>query len=98
MAELDTQRLVACIEDAHAIQAIETEQDLRRFFENSKTKIQDVFQENVDEVMDRWKGESDKIQKIREYLLWEYVAYNIAELYNSYDLVRDMFETRSGHG
>ena len=98
MAELDTKRLIACLEDGRAIARIETEADLRAFFEASATDVGRVFEEGVDQVLDRWQGEDDKIRKIRDYLLWEYIAYNIAELYNSYDLVRDMFEHHTASG
>lgn len=90
MAELD--RLTRCIEDAQAILAMRSEADLHTFFRDSRTGIRTVFRETADQMLERWPDDEQRMEKIRDYLLMEYIAYNIAEIYNSYDLVRDMFE------
>jgi hypothetical protein len=92
MTELD--RLMLCLEDARTIEAIRSADDLRAFFGNSRTGIEAVFEETADQVLERWLDDGQRIARIREYLLMEYIAYNIAEIYNSYDLVRDMFEAQ----
>ena len=88
MSELD--RLMACFADAQELISVKTEDQLRRFFKASRTNISDAFEGGVDGLLRRWEGRS--MDDICAYLLWDYIAYNIAELYNSYDLARDVLE------
>ncbi len=87
MSDLD--RLSACIDDARTIEGLQTETDLREFFAYSKTNISLVFGMTADQVLDRWPDSADRMEKVRAYLLWEYIAQNIAKLYQAYDLARD---------
>ena len=86
MSDLD--RLSACIDDARVIEGLQTEADLREFFAYSKTNIGLVFNMTADEVLKRWPEDEDRMAKVRNYLLWEYVAYNIAKMYQAYDKTR----------
>jgi hypothetical protein len=91
MTELE--KLTACIEDGHVIARLRTNADLETFFANSRTGIADVIPGGLaglrDQVTER--GEAG-MEAIRNYLLWDYIAKNISELYSSYELVRDMLE------
>ena len=42
----------------------------------------------ADEVLSRWPDDEDRMANVRSYLLWEYIGYNIAELYKAYDQSR----------
>ncbi len=86
MSDLD--RLSACIDDAKSIEGLQTESDLREFFTYSKTNIGLVFDMTAEQVLERWPDSGDRMEKIRAYLLWEYVAQNIAEMYQAYDAAR----------
>lgn len=86
MSDLD--RLSACIDDARTIEGLQTEADLHEFFAYSKTNIGLVFGMSADQVLDRWPDTAGRMEKVRAYLLWEYVALNIAELYQAYDAAR----------
>ena len=86
MSDLD--RLRACIDDAKTIEGLRTEADLREFFAYSKTNIGLVFGMSADQVLSRWPEASDRMEKVRTYLLWEYIALNIADLYKAYDAAR----------
>ena len=86
MSDLD--RLSACIDDAKTIEGLQTEADLREFFTYSKTNIGLVFNMTAEQVLERWPDSADRMEKIRAYLLWEYVAQNIAEMYHAYDAAR----------
>ena len=87
MSDLD--RLIACIDDAKTIEGLQTEADLHEFFAYSKTNIGLVFGMTADQVLERWPDAADRMDKLRAYLLWEYVALNIAELYEAYDAARE---------
>ena len=87
MGDLD--RLSACIDDAKTIEGLQSEADLREFFAYSKTDVGLVFGMTAEQVLDRWPASADRMEKIRAYLLWEYIAQNIAKLYQAYDLARD---------
>ncbi len=87
MSDLD--RLRACIDDAKTIEGLQTEADLREFFTYSKTNIGLVFDMTAEQVLERWPDSADRMGKIRSYLLWEYVAQNIAEMYQAYDAARE---------
>lgn len=95
MNELD--RLTACLEDAQAILALETEDGLREFFRASRTGISEVFGETADEVLARWPQDAERMHHVRDYLLMEYIAYNISEIYGRYDMVRELFEDALEH-
>ena len=86
MSDLD--RLSACIDDAKTIEGLQTEADLREFFTYSKTNIGLVFDMTAEQVLERWPDSADRMGKIRAYLLWEYVAQNITEMYQAYDAAR----------
>lgn len=86
MSDLD--RLSACIDDAKSIEGLQTEADLHEFFAYSKTNIGLVFDMTAEQVLERWPDSGDRMEKIRAYLLWEYVAQNIAEMYQAYDAAR----------
>ena len=87
MSDLD--RLTACIDDARTIEGLQTEADLHEFFTYSKTNIGLVFDMSADQVLDRWPDTADRMEKVRAYLLWEYIALNIANLYQAYDAARE---------
>ncbi len=86
MSDLD--RLSACIDDAKTIEGLQNEADLREFFAYSKTNIGLVFGMTADQVLDQWPQSADRMEKVRAYLLWEYIAQNIADLYQAYDAAR----------
>ena len=86
----DLERLEACLDDAQQILSIRSEEHLHALFRTSKTGISDAFDGGVDGLISRWEGHD--MEDIRAYLLWDYIAYNIAELYNSYDLARQVLE------
>lgn len=88
MSELD--RLAACIEDGRTLLSVKTEDELHAFFKESKTDISKAFEGGLEGLLSRW--EDHGLDAIRAYLLWDYIAYNIAELYNSYDLARQVLE------
>jgi len=90
MSELD--RLAVCLEDAEAILALQTEDGLREYFRTSRTGIAGVFGESADQVLERWPADAERMNHVREYLLMEYIAYNISEIYARYDMVRNMVE------
>lgn len=90
LTEID--KLVLCIQDAQMILDMKTEEDLFRFFENSKTKIAEVFEESVEQVLNNWEPGTDRIDQIRKYLLAEYIAYNISEIFKDYEFLREMTE------
>ena len=87
MSDLD--QLSACIDDARIIEGLQTEADLREFFAYSKTNIGLVFGMTADQVLGRWPDTADRMRKVRAYLLWEYIAQNIAEMYQTYDAARE---------
>ena len=87
MSDLD--RLTACIDDAKTIEGLRTEADLHEFFTYSKTNIGLVFGMSADQVLNRWPEAPDRMEKVRAYLLWEYVAMNIADLYKGYSASRN---------
>lgn len=87
MRELD--RLIACVEDGQTLVSAKTKEDLRTFFNTSKTNIANAFEGGADGVLSRC---DDDVEAVREYLLWDYIAYNINELYNSHDLARKTLE------
>ncbi|MDJ0863089.1 MAG: hypothetical protein QNJ87_11455 [Gammaproteobacteria bacterium] len=87
MSDLD--RLTACIDDAKTIEGLQTTTDLKEFFAYSKTNIGLVFGMSAQQVLDRWPDTADRMEKVRSYLLWEYIALNIADLYKTYDAGRD---------
>lgn len=89
----ELERLIACIEDGHQIAAIETEEDLRRFFETSQTKISEVMEGGFETLMAQAKG-PEPIEDLRRYLLWEYIAPNVAQLYDGYRFTKDMLEEK----
>ncbi len=92
MSELD--KLSACIEDGCRILAINTEEDLRDLFRDSKTNVAGAFENGVEGLLEQWPDDESRIGKIRAYLLWNYIAYNISELYNGFDLTREILEDR----
>lgn len=88
MSDLD--KLMACIEDGHKLLSVRTREQLRDVFNTSKTNIAEAFEGGVEGLLDRWTGHD--IETTRDYLLWDYIARNIGELYNSYDLSRQVLE------
>ncbi|MGC1952456.1 MAG: hypothetical protein WA970_07775 [Gammaproteobacteria bacterium] len=88
MSDLD--KLMACIEDGHQLLSVTTQDQLRDLFNTSKTHIADAFEGGVDGLLSRW-AEHD-METTRAYLLWDYIARNIGELYNSYDLSRQVLD------
>jgi hypothetical protein len=88
----DIERLSLLIEDGRHLLGVETESDLRRFFATSKTRIGEVFHMSVDEVLSRFADEPDPIEHVRSYLLWEYIAFNIAELHGARLHLQEMRE------
>lgn len=88
MSDLD--KLMACIEDGHKLLSVTTQDELRRMFDASRTGIAEAFEGGVQGLLDRWAGHD--LETIRAYLLWDYIARNIGELYNSYDLARQVLE------
>ena len=88
----EIEKLVLCIQDAQMILDMKTEDDLFRFFENSKTNIAEVFEESAEEVLNNWEQSADRIDQIRKYLLAEYIAFNISEIYKDYEFLREMTE------
>lgn len=88
MSDLD--KLMACIEDGQKLLSVETEDQLRDMFNTSKTNIAEAFEGGVEGLLSRWAEHG--IETTRAYLLWDYVARNIGELYNSYDLSRQVLE------
>lgn len=85
----DLERLLYCIDDGKAIESLRTEEDLHEFFVCSKTNIRQVFGMTADDVLSRWPHTEDRMEKVRAYLLWEYIAYNIAEMHKAYDSAID---------
>ena len=90
MRELD--RLVALLEDANTVLAVRTEDDLRAFFATSKSDIAAAFKGGVDGLLDQWGDDPKRIEVVREYLLWDYIAYNAKQMYESYDLAREVLK------
>jgi hypothetical protein len=88
MSDLD--KLMACIEDGYTLLTVKTPDELRAMFKTSKTNIADAFEGGVEGLLDRWAGHD--MDTTRAYLLWDYIARNIGELYNSYDLSRQVLE------
>lgn len=88
MSDLD--KLMACIEDGHKLLSVTTQDELRAMFDTSRTGIAEAFEGGVQGLLERWAGHD--LETIRAYLLWDYIARNIAELYNSYDLARQVLE------
>ncbi len=86
MTDLD--QLIKCIDDAKTIEGLRTETDLHEFFTYSQTNIGLVFHMTADEVLSRWPDDEDRMEKVRSYLLWEYIGYNIAKMYEAYDKAR----------
>jgi len=85
----DLDRLLYCIDDGKSIESLTTEEELREFFVCSKTNIRQVFGMTAEDVLNRWPDTEGRIEKVRAYLLWEYIAYNIAQMYKAYDSARD---------
>ena len=90
MRELD--RLVALLEDAKTVLAVRTENDLRALFASSKSNIAGAFKGGVDGMLAQWGDDPKRIEVIREYLLWDYIAYNAKEMYQNYDLAREVLK------
>jgi hypothetical protein len=86
----DLEKLMACLEDGHRLLSVESEDHLRDMFNASKTGIAVAFEGGVDGLLSRWAEHG--IEATRAYLLWDYIARNIGELYNSYDLSRQVLE------
>ena len=84
----DTEQLTKCIDDAKTIEELKTEADLHEFFAYSKTNIGLVFNMTTDEVLSRWPEAEGRMEKVRDYLLWEYIAFNVSEMYKAYDAAR----------
>ena len=85
----DIDRLITCIDDAKTIEGLQTEADLREFFSYSKTNIGLVFHMTADQVLERWPDTADRMAKVRAYLLWEYIAFNIAKMHQAYEAARE---------
>ncbi len=85
----DLERLLYCIDDGKAIESLKTEEELREFFICSKTNIRQVFGMTAEDVLNRWPATEDRMAKVRAYLLWDFIAYNIAEMYEAYDSARE---------
>jgi hypothetical protein len=91
----EIQKLIALIEDAHAIQALRSDEDLRRLFETSRTGLASMFEDGLDGLLKQAKGKGEeRMADIRAYLLWEYVARNISDLYEDHDFVKAMLVER----
>jgi hypothetical protein len=90
-------KLISLIEDAHAIQALSDDDDLRRLFETSKTGIASMFDGGLDGLLKQVQGErTERMADIRAYLLWEYIARNVSDLYQDHDFVKAMVLERLG--
>jgi hypothetical protein len=92
MRELD--RLVALLEDAQTVVAVRCEDELRNLFATSRTDISNAFQGGVDGLLAQWDNQPNRIEMIRQYLLWHYIAYNAKEMYESYDLAREVLKDK----
>jgi hypothetical protein len=87
----EIQKLIALIEDAHAIQAVKSDDDLRRLFETSGTDIASMFEGGLDGLLGQAQGKGEeRMADIRAYLLWEYIARNVSDLYQDHDFVKAM--------
>ena len=86
----EIEKLYRCLQDAQMIMDMATEKDLFKYFKNSKTDISKVFQQSPEDVLNRWESDESRIEKIREYLLMEYIALNISDIYKDYDFLREM--------
>lgn len=87
----DRDKLIALLEDGRRIAAIGGEADLRALFENSSTDIGAAFDGGAEGLLQQWP-EDDRLDQVRAYLLWDYIAYNVADLFGKYDLARQMLE------
>ena len=63
-------------------------------FATSSTDIAGAFEGGVDGLLAQWANNPNRIEVMREYLLWDYIAYNAKEMYESYDLAREVLREK----
>jgi len=94
MSEIE--KLIALIEDGHLIKSIQTMEDLEAYFANSRTGIADLIEGGLTGLLSQAEGDgASLVRDLRDYLLWDYIAQNIANLRQDYELVRDLIEEKT---
>ena len=92
----ETEKLIALIEDGHLVKSIQTMEDLEAYFANSRTGIADVIDGGLPGLLAQAEGDgASLIRELRDYLLWDYIAQNITNLRQDYELVRDLIEEKT---
>jgi len=95
----ETHKLIALIEDGHLIKSIQTMEDLEGYFANSRTGIAELIEGGLPGLLAQTEGEGAAlVRELRDYLLWDYIAQNISNLHQDYELVRDLIKDKAAHG